>query len=62
MATIVTVPITLGAGLLTFGWYVGIKFETLGPGFVAGIVLSVVLELNSATFPAIQPDGKTLVI
>ena len=55
-------PVTLGAGLLAFGWYVGIKFETFCPGLVAGIVLSVVLKLHGAAFLAIQPNGKALVI
>ena len=62
MATIVTVPVTPGAGLLAFGWYVGIKFETFCPGLIAGVVLSVVLKLHGTALLAIQPDGKTLVI
>jgi len=62
VAMVVTLPVTLGASLLAFGWNIGIKFEILGPGLVAGVMLGVVLELYSAAFLAIQPDGKTLVI
>ena len=62
LATVLTLPVTLCAGLLAFGWNIGIKLEILGSGLVSVIVLGIVLELHCAALLAIQPDGKALVI
>jgi len=62
MAAVVTLPVTLGAGLLASGWDIMIKLEITCPGLVSGVVLGVVLELHCAALLAVQPDGKTLVI
>jgi hypothetical protein len=62
VATVVAMPVTLCAGLLAFGWNIGVKLEIFGSGLVPGVVLGVVLEFHGSAFLAIQPDGKALVI
>jgi len=57
-----SLPVTLCAGLLAFGWNIRIKFKIFGSGRVADVTLGFVLELHCTVFLAIQPDCKTLII